>query len=102
LTESEFVQRILEQGGDHMAAVAVWGRLREWCFVEGFTPYPGDSLAWVFGIAEEELDEDLILGILTELNLQPPNEQLLKDFGPVDTPLRVALLVGLTRRSGAP
>jgi hypothetical protein len=101
LAESEFVQRIVDQGGDSMAAVAVWRRLREWCVMEGFTPYPGDSLASVFGIAEEELDEDLILGILTELNLQPPSEQLLKDFGPVDTPVRVAQLVGLSRRSTA-
>jgi hypothetical protein len=97
LAETEFAQRIVEMNGDRIAAVAVWNRLREWCFVEGFTPYPGDSLTWVFGIAEEELDEDLILAILSELKLQPPSERLLRDFGPVDTPLRIAQLVVFSR-----
>jgi hypothetical protein len=98
LSETEFVQRIVGQGGDALAAAALWRRLKEWTCVNDFTPYPTDSLGSVFGIAEEELDEDLLLGILRELGLSTPSNELLSEFGVVDTPLRVAQLVAQCRR----
>lgn len=100
LSETAFVEHIAEQGGDEMAAVALWRHLREWA-VDDFTPYPTDSLGSVFGIAEEELDEDLILGILRELNVPTPSSEMLSQFGAVDTPLRVAQLVALCRKRPA-
>ena len=53
LSETEFVKQIIAQGGDEKAGVAVWRHLSDWGYVDGFTPYPTDSLGAVFGIAEE-------------------------------------------------
>jgi hypothetical protein len=100
LSETEFVQQIAEQGGDGVAAAAIWRFLKEWGYEDGFTPYPTDSLGSVFGIAEEELEVDLILGILRELNLATPSQKVIDDFGVVDTPLRVALLIARCRSLG--
>jgi hypothetical protein len=102
LTESDFVKSITEFGGDRMAAVVLWRRLKDWTSVRDFTPYPGDSLGFVFGIAEEELDEDLILDVLKELAVPIPTQAQLSAFGPIDTPLRIAQLVAFCRRSTAP
>lgn len=82
-----------------MAAVALWNRLRDWTYVSDFTPYPTDSLGSVFGMAEEELDEDLVLAILQELNVPVPSKELVAEFGTADTPARVALLVALCRKA---
>jgi hypothetical protein len=99
LTAAEFVQQITDQGGDRDAAVLIWRHLADWGYVAGFTPYPTDNLPSVFGIDEEELDEDLILSILTELKLPVPSQEFLAQFGSVDTPLRVAELAAQCRKS---
>jgi hypothetical protein len=101
LTEPEFVQSITEQGGDDAAASSLWKRLNEAKHVAEFTPYPSDDLGVVFGIAEEERDQDLILDMLNELGIRIPTAAQLSAFGPVDTPLRVAQLVASCRRSAA-
>jgi len=51
----------------------------------------------VFGIAEEELDEDLILDVFSILELATPSEPELKAFGVIDTATDIARLVALTR-----
>ena len=52
----------------------------------------------MFGIAEEELEIDLIADILIRLKLPLPTTDLLDGFGAVDTPLQVARLVSEMRR----
>jgi len=98
MTDSEFVHQIVKQGGDRDAASAVWRKLKEWGYEDGFTPQPADSLSSVFGIAEEELDEDLVLDILKELNVSVPNREVVGAFGVIDTPLQVAKFVAHCRR----
>ena len=100
LTETEFVQQITDQAGDRDAAVAVWKRLKDWGYQESFTPYPTDSLGSVFGIAEEEKDEDLILSILKELDIPVPSQQTIESFGAVQSPLQVAKFVAFCRMQG--
>src|SRR5688572_16990107 len=63
LDEAAFVDQVVAGGGDRAAAASLWARLRDWIYVEGFTPYPCDDLEHVYGIAEEELDEELVLGL---------------------------------------
>jgi hypothetical protein len=99
LNEAEFVRRIADEGGDRDAATVLWTKLLNLRYPDNFTPYPSDSLLKVFGIAEEELDEDLILAILKELNVRPPSKELLSQFGAIDTPLRVAQLIALCRQN---
>jgi hypothetical protein len=97
LTASEFVQRIVDQGGDEAAAVILWNHLEDWCVADGFTPHPSDNLGWVFGLGAEELDEDLILRMLEDLHVPIPTWEFLEEFGVIDTPLRVAQLVARCR-----
>lgn len=101
LCEVEFVQQIADCGGDIDAAKILWRELKDWTCVDGFTAYPGDSLGSVFGMAEEELDEDLVLGILNELNIAIPSQEFVSAFGVVDTPLQVATFVARCRQLGS-
>lgn len=97
LGESDFVARIVDAGGDQEAARFVHEKLQGWLYAEGFTPYPEDDLERIYGIAEEELDEDLILDILKQIGLSPPSGERIKAFGNVSTPTDVARLVKAAR-----
>lgn len=97
LTESDFVASIADADGDPEAARFVHQELQGWLYAEGFTPYPSDDLERIYGIAEEELDEDLILGIFKQIGLHPSSSETVKMFGKVQTPLDVARLVKVAR-----
>jgi hypothetical protein len=99
LSKDDFVREIGLQGGDADAAAFIWDLLREWTNVDGFTPYPMDSFASVFGLAEEELEEDLIVGVLRLLNARMPDQQDASAFGPIDTPLQAAKFVAVVRKA---
>lgn len=98
IDKAQFVSRILAEGGDEQAAEMVWDALLADRVVESLTPYPDDSLGHVYGIAEEELDEDLIARILKELNLPMPDRNLVDRFGVIDSPRRVAQFVSECRQ----
>lgn len=97
LSESDFVARTVDAGGDQEAALLIHEKLQGWLYAEGFTPYPEDDLERVYGIAEEELDEDLILDILKQIGVQPPGKDLVKAFGEVRTPIDAARLIKAAR-----
>lgn len=97
MDESEFVQKIGAMGGDEEAAWLIRTRLLDWIYFAGFTPYPEDKLSQIYGIAEEELDEDLILGIFRHLKIEPPTAEALRAFGPINTPIQIAQLVRQVR-----
>ena len=99
LSMSDFIRQICAAGGDKEAAEIIYAKLQDCIYVDGFTPYPNDSLGSIFGIAEEELDEDIILDILNQLNLALPSPDLVASFGPIDTPAGVAKLVSVTRNA---
>lgn len=52
----------------------------------------------VYGIAEEELDEDLVLGILWHPNVTPPSAETLSSLGVIDTPIKIAQFVRQARQ----
>jgi hypothetical protein len=101
MCEADFVSSIEQRNGDGQAARAIWQKLRDWCYDPSFAPGPEDDLEYVFGIAEEELDEDIILDIFKALRLEVPGEAEVKAFGDVDTPLRIAQLVAQSRGRSA-
>lgn len=102
MDEQCFVQRIVASGGDEAAARWVRAALADWVRAAGFTPDPDDDLGRVYGIAEEELDEDLVLGVLRHLKLPPPSNAWLATHGSVNTPCQLARLVSAVRRAGDP
>ena len=97
LPKDSFVNEIVQGGGDENAAILIHDHLQDWIYIESFTPYPKDKLSTVFGIAEEELDEDLILFILNRLNLPIPMPESIIDFGPIDTPIEIARFISFIR-----
>ena len=70
----------------------------DWVHAAGFTPYPEDQFGAIYGIDEEELDEDLVLAILEHVNVRPPTIEEMAPYGPVDTPAQVARLVKAARK----
>jgi hypothetical protein len=97
IDESGFVGEIVEKGGDYVAAVSLWKRLNECKTVDHLTPYPTDSLETVYGLADEDLDDDLVLDLFKELRVPVPSTEVLHEFGQIDTPLQVAQLVARCR-----
>lgn len=97
ISASEFAKKISSEGGDAEAALEIYANLLDWVYFSEFTPYPDDSLGEVYGIAEEELDEELILALLQKMGLVPPSAEVLQSFGAIDTPIRVAQLVRQVR-----
>lgn len=97
ISHSDFVSLITRSGGDAGAADLIHSKLQDWIYHNSFTPHPDDSLSAVFGIAEEELDEDIIMDVLATLGLSAPPQQEVTAFGPIDTATRVAQFVALAR-----
>jgi hypothetical protein len=97
ITAQEFITAVSAIGGDRETAILIWDYLQDWGLANGFTPYPDDDLSTIFGIAEEELEIDLVGSILTRLSLPLPTTSQLQQFGAVDTPARIALLVTYLR-----
>jgi hypothetical protein len=100
IDKEQFVSRISAAGGDERAAAIVWDTLLAGWVIEGFTPYPDDSLRRVYGVADEELDDDLIARTLEELHLPIPDRDVVERFGIIDSPCRVAQLVSECRQVG--
>lgn len=97
-----FVSQIGAAGGDIEAATMIYAHLLAWNFVDGFTPYPDDALDHVYGIVEEELEEDIILHILETLGVAVPSQMMLSNFGPANTPVRIAQLIQQARAPTGP
>ena len=95
--ESEFVKQIGVKGGDEEAAILIRNYLLDWIYTDGFTPYPDDNLGHIYGIAEEELDEDLILMIFRRVGVEPSRFEAIGQHWIDATPLQVALLIKQAR-----
>ena len=98
MNKEQFVAQISARDGDPSAAKLLWDAIVPDWVVDGFTPYPDDSLERVYGIAEEEKDEDLILRILNELDVPVPSDDFVESYGVVDSPLSIAKFVAQCRR----
>lgn len=97
LSQSDFASRISQSGGDEDAALIVYSKLQDWIYHHSFSAYPDDSLSSLFGIADEELDEDIILDVLTKLGIFPPSQQMVEAFDPIDTAADIARFVARAR-----
>ena len=91
-----FVAGISAVGGDEDAAAFVWDNLSQYVFHGGFTVYPEDSLYRMFGIANEEVDEDIVLAYLEKSGLSVPIAQQLA-AGEVDSALEICRFISKVR-----
>lgn len=98
IDKEQFISLMTKEGADQQVAGKIWDALVADRIDENFAPYPDDSLGRIYGIAEEELDQDLIARILKELNIPIPDYDFTHRFGVVDSPRRVAEFIGECRR----
>jgi hypothetical protein len=99
ITKRDFVSDIVSGGGDEVVAGMVWDAIHDFGIVGGFSPYPDDDLGYIYGISEEDLDEDLIMKIFHELRQPLPDSSFTEAFGPVDTPRKVSEFVSKSNRT---
>jgi hypothetical protein len=97
LDKNAFIADIVSSGGDAASAAFLWDHLEDWAHEKEFTPYPDDDLQQVFGIAEEELEIDIITTLFQNLRLPLPTTTMLMNFGRVDTPRQIAQLISHVR-----
>lgn len=93
MTRDEFVTQTGNTDLGRRAAALLWEKLQPWCAWETFTPYPYDDFGEVFGLGEEELEEDTILSILKTLNVPIPGDYDIAMIGKIDIPKDVIRLI---------
>ena len=83
-TKDHFQEQLLNAGADTETIEQVWTLLADHA-VEGFKPKPEDNLQYLFGLAEEDLDEEVILALLEANGCHIPNESEVARMGPLDS-----------------
>lgn len=93
ISKQDFVDRSASSELGKAAASILWDKLIELRVVDELTPYPDDDLLHTYGLADEDLDEDIILDILKSLNRTVPSENVVRTVGPINSPLDIVRLV---------
>lgn len=93
VTKEAFVSALGQHDQTKKAASLLWDLLAEAAVVPDFRPLPDDKLRWMYGLAEEDLDEDIILRIFQELKLTVPSADAIEATGEIRTPRDVIKLV---------
>lgn len=93
MTKEHFIEAVSSTDLGEAAANFLWEKLSELVVYDGFTPHPDDDLLKVYGLAEEDLDEDVILEIIRVTASNVPDQEALAQFGPVNTPSDIIRLI---------
>lgn len=101
LTKRDFVTSLVNSQEDESAANLLWDFLVDAAVVKNFIPHPDDNFLWMYGLAEEDLDEDIILEILKRLGIDPPTPGIVDEVGEVTSPKELMRLVRLSREAQA-
>jgi len=76
----QFVSSFRNVGSDEDIAKDVWSMLSSCAEISDFKPMPEDDLDHVFGLMEEDLDEDILHVLLIKHNCRVPNETEMEGF----------------------
>jgi hypothetical protein len=101
MPKEQFIDTIASTELGRSAASMLWRKLVEATICDQFTPYPDDDLLKAFGLAEEDLDEDIILDIIKATGSVIPDRSMLKSFGSVNTPSDIIRLIEAGNASGS-
>lgn len=96
ISKGQFLDAVASSDLGRAAADILWEKLLEVRADDQFSPYPDDDLLQVFGLAEEDLDEDIILEIITAIGSAVPSRDMLAKFGPVNTPADIVKLIEIS------
>jgi len=99
MSKGQFLDAVASSDLGRAAADMLWEKLLEVRADDQFCPYPDDDLLQVFGLAEEDLDEDVILEIITLTGSAVPSRDMLAKFGPVNTPADIIKLIEMSNAS---
>jgi hypothetical protein len=86
MTRERFVAELASGDAEELAARLLWDKLVDIAVVPDFRPSPDDNFLYIYGLADEDLDDDLILRILTTLKRNPPPPPLVRRIGPISSP----------------
>ena len=93
MSKQEFVERVASSEIGKSAASKVWEKLLDAAAINTFIPYPDDDILYTYGLADEDLDEDIILEILDALNRAVPSKHALRISGPIKSAADIVRLV---------
>jgi hypothetical protein len=94
-TRADFAAFFTARGVPQQITDEVWNALVAEAAVEDFRPKPEDDLIKTFGLADEDLDEDVVLPLLERCGCRIPAADEVSALGPVAT---VGDLVGFIAR----
>jgi hypothetical protein len=92
ITKSFFVEELAQSDLERHAAAKLWDLLVEAAVVEEFRPLPNDNFLRLYGLADEDLDDDIILPVLHSIGLDP-DPQIVASVGTVESPIDVMKLI---------
>ena len=84
-TRSDFSQFFLARDVPQKIVDEVWDALVEAAVVTEFRPKPEDQLLKTFGLAEEDLDEDVVLPLLKSCGCRIPTSDEVAHLKPLET-----------------
>jgi len=90
--KKDFEEQLINAGADSEIIEQVWAILADHA-VDGFKPKPEDNLQYMFGLAEEDLDEDVILRLLEGNGCHIPGESEVAELGRVNTVENLVMFV---------
>lgn len=90
--QNDFVRSLIDAGADADVISDVWTILAGQA-IDGYKPHPEDDLQYLFGLSDEDLDEDVILKLLETHHCQVPSDSELKMIGPINTARDLVMMV---------
>lgn len=93
MSKEDFIDQVSSTEIGKAAAAILWEKLDDGWVHDEFSPYPDDDFGKIYGMAEEELDEDTILDIILKLNLSIPDQEKIDKIGPINTPRDLIMLI---------
>jgi len=84
-TRAEFAAFFTARGIPQQIADEVWDALAAVAAVQDFRPKPEDDLVKTFGLADEDLDEDIVLPMLERCGCRIPSADEVSRMKPLQT-----------------
>lgn len=97
MTQHKFVSALASDDLEERAAGLLWEKLVEAAVISDFRPKPDDNFLRIYGLAEEDLDEDIVMAILIQLGFGVPRPAVIEQAGEIASPREFMQLVRLTR-----
>jgi hypothetical protein len=84
-SKDDFIGFFLARDVSREIADETWSVLAQTAVIEGFKPRPEDELTRTFGLAEEDLDEDVVLPLLQRCKCRVPPPSEIEGMKPLET-----------------